>query len=53
MFETLIGSGKHTPIPLNPRIFLEDWHDEMLVTRTGRTVSLLTVPQPEFIAKRR
>ena len=44
VFETLIGSGRHTPIT-ESGYFLEDWHEQTLVTRVGRTVGLLAVPQ--------
>ena len=44
VFETLIGSGKHTPI-VESSYFLEDWQEQTLVIRTGRTVGLLAVPQ--------
>ena len=44
LFETLIGSGKHSPIS-ESSYFIEDWHENNLVTRAGRTVGLLPVPE--------
>jgi Tol biopolymer transport system component len=44
VLETLIGSGRHTPI-IESSYFLEDWHEQTLVIRNGRTVGLLAVPQ--------
>jgi serine/threonine protein kinase/Tol biopolymer transport system component len=45
LFVTLIGSGKHTPIPGAGEDTLEDWADKYLLTRRGRAVSLLPAPE--------
>ena len=47
MFETAVGSGQYTAIPGEASSLLEDWTDDgKLLLRTGRSVKLLTVPQP-------
>jgi eukaryotic-like serine/threonine-protein kinase len=44
LYETLIGSGRHTPIPGGESQNLEDWHDKTLVIRNFRRVGTLVVP---------
>ncbi|HET9362497.1 MAG TPA: protein kinase [Vicinamibacterales bacterium] len=45
LFVTLIGSGKHTPIPGAGEDSLEDWADKYLLTRRGGAISLLPAPE--------
>ena len=48
IFETAVGSGQYTALPGEKSSLLEDWTNDgkYLVIRTGRSVKLLTVPQP-------
>ena len=48
IFETAVGSGQYAAIPGEKSSLLEDWTDDgkYLVTRAGRSVRLLGVPQP-------
>jgi Tol biopolymer transport system component len=44
VFETSIGSGKHTLVPGGASLALDDWHDQTLVAHNRQRVSILTVP---------